>query len=136
MKILKDTSGFLSGIFFSLNRRMILKQIGKELLGEKYYHFAVLEMRDVTISSSWINGFFTDRMAGIVFGPFWGFFNWIAAVRAYMALESNRDLPVRIVFMTLICKDAPKEVWDEFYRRNPEAMKYKTQKGPFRLTNV
>ena len=123
MRTLEDIGEFFAGIFFSLNRRMILKRIGTKLLGEKYAQFGVLEMADVCMSSC--QGFFADKIARILFGTVWAFVNWIAAARAYLALEKNRDIPVKIVFMTLLCKDAPKEVWQEFYKRNPEALKYK-----------
>lgn len=123
MKIFENVSEWIADLFFALNRRALLRRVGQTILGEEFRDFAVLEMSDVTMSRA--QGFLADRMAGFLLGWLWGAVNWLAALRAYQALRNNRDLPVRIVYMTLLMKDTPKKVWDEFFSRNPEAVKYK-----------
>jgi len=112
----------VADLFFVLNRRSLLRRVGDVILGEEFRDFAVLEMADVSMSRT--EGFLAERIASFLLGWCWGAINWFAAFRAYRALRDNRNLPVRIVFMTLLHKDAPKEVWDAFFERNPEASIY------------
>ena len=104
-----------------MNRKKVLKKVGEEILGSEFSKYAVLDMKDVSYSPT--DGFVANQLAGLIFGPLWSLFNLFAALRAYNCLSTKREVPVQIVYMTLVCKgDAvPKEAWDAFYERNSEA---------------
>jgi len=123
-EFIEDISESAAGLAFSLSRRRLLRAIGREVLGPGFAEYAVLQMRDVSISPGM--GFITDLSANLVFGPVWSFANWLAALRAWRALRINRDLAIRIVWLTLIVKgeEVPSGVWNAFYKRNPEATIY------------
>jgi hypothetical protein len=123
--IIEEISHLFAGLIFAMNRRSLLKRIGCELLGEEFSRFAVLEPRDIEVFPR--TGFMTDFLMGVLLGPIWGLLHWVAALRAYRALKTNRDLPVRIVAFTLTMKNVPAAVWDEFERRTPEAKKYRRE---------
>jgi len=110
-----------ASFFFAFQRRKLLEAVGQEILGAKYRKYAILEMRDVSDSTSTSIG--ASVFVRLLFGSLWGLVNWLAALRAYRALDHNRGLPIRIVYDTLVAKGEkiPKDVWNEFYKRNPNA---------------
>ena len=118
-----DVFGGSASFFFAFRRRKLLEAVGNEILGPRYRKYAILEMRDVSDSTS--TSIAASVVVSLLFGWLWSVTNWLAARRAYLALDQNRGLPTRIVYDTLIAKGdkVPKEVWKEFHKRNPDAFK-------------
>jgi len=118
MSILGPISGTLlivTPILMSYTRKLMLREIGKELLGSKYKNYAVLELKDVSYNK--INSVFGEIFASIFLDPYWSLINFLAAFRAYNAFTSNnRKIPMKIVFDTLVQKNAPPDVWKAFFK--------------------
>ena len=111
----------------SFVRIILLRRIGKEILGTDYEDYAVLKMKDVTLFSS---GFIVEQFCSFFLDPFWTFINLFAAFRAFWALKHNREVAVSVVYCSLTAKgkEVPEKVWEAFYKKNKEAKKYERLK--------